>query len=57
MYQQAAVYALTGHADKAIRCLAGAVSHGYSRSEAERDPDLESLRNSEEYKSLFTASD
>ena len=57
MYQQATVYALTGHADKAIQCLAGAMSHGYSRSEAERDPDLESLRNSEEYKSLFTASD
>ncbi len=54
MYQQATVYALTGHTDKAIQCLAGAMAKGYSRSEAERDPDLESLRNSEEYKSLFT---
>lgn len=53
MYEQAVVHALTGEADKAIGYLGRALAHGYSRSEAERDPDLETLRERPEYKSLL----
>jgi tetratricopeptide (TPR) repeat protein len=53
MYQQAIVYALIGRADEAIESLRNALSSGYSRSEAERDPDLQSLRSKAEYQSLF----
>jgi tetratricopeptide (TPR) repeat protein/TolB-like protein/predicted Ser/Thr protein kinase len=56
MYLRAVVYALTGDADTAIRQLSLALSHGYSRSEAQRDPDLETLRNRPEYKGLFAGS-
>jgi hypothetical protein len=48
------VYALTGHPDEAIECLRGALGYGYSRSEAERDPDLITLRGIAEYKALFS---
>jgi hypothetical protein len=34
--------------------LSLALTHGYSRSEAERDPDLGALRDSAEYKALFS---
>jgi hypothetical protein len=53
MYERAVVYALTGEADKAIGFLGRALAHGYSRSEAERDPDLETLRERPEYRSLL----
>jgi serine/threonine protein kinase/tetratricopeptide (TPR) repeat protein len=53
MYRRAVVRALTNDTDKAIEYLARALAHGYSRSEAERDPDLEALRDKPEYKSLF----
>jgi len=53
MYEQAVVYALTGEVKKAIECLDSALAHGYSRSEAERDPDLETLRERPEYKVLL----
>jgi eukaryotic-like serine/threonine-protein kinase len=53
-YQRAAVYALVGQADKAIEFLTDALAHGYSRSEAELDPDLEALRNDERFKSLLS---
>jgi len=53
MYEQAVVYALTGEADRAIGCLGRALAHGYSRSEAERDPDLETLREQPEYRRLL----
>lgn len=53
MYESAVVYALVGDADKAIKHLSRALDHGYSRSEAERDPDLETLRSRPEYQSLF----
>jgi superkiller protein 3 len=53
MYAKAVVYALAGYPEKAIADLGRALEHGYSRSEAERDPDLESLRDRQEYKSLF----
>jgi serine/threonine protein kinase/tetratricopeptide (TPR) repeat protein len=53
MYRRAVVRALTGDTDKAIEYLAHALAHGYSRSEAGRDPDLEALRDRAEYKSLF----
>jgi serine/threonine protein kinase/tetratricopeptide (TPR) repeat protein len=54
MYQQAVVYALIGDIDRALKHLGQALLHGYSRSEAERDPDLEALRERTEYKALFT---
>ncbi|MGA9768425.1 MAG: protein kinase [Blastocatellia bacterium] len=57
MYEKAVVYALTGHADKAMESLSIALTHGYSRSEAERDPDLETLRNRADYKSLLVLKD
>ncbi len=52
MYQRAVVHALTGHTEKAIGHLAEALAHGYSRPEAERDPDLNALRDSAEYEAL-----
>ncbi|HKS39685.1 MAG TPA: hypothetical protein VJX74_03655, partial [Blastocatellia bacterium] len=53
MYERAVVHALIGDSDKAIEYLGRALSRGYSSSEAARDPDLETLRNKPEYKSLF----
>jgi tetratricopeptide (TPR) repeat protein len=53
MYQDAAVYTLVGDIDQALESLAQALAHGYSRSEAERDPDLDALRNRAEYKALL----
>jgi serine/threonine protein kinase/tetratricopeptide (TPR) repeat protein len=53
MYKRAAVYALIGNHDRALESLKQALDNGYSRTEAERDPDLESLRNSPEYSLLF----
>ncbi len=55
MYKKAVVYALTGHVDEAIECLAYALAHGYSRTEVERDPDLESIRLRAEYGALFSS--
>jgi serine/threonine protein kinase/tetratricopeptide (TPR) repeat protein len=55
MYQKAVVYALIGHTDKALEFLRLALERGYSRSEAERDPDLSSLRERAEYRALFPA--
>ncbi|MEK6324338.1 MAG: protein kinase [Acidobacteriota bacterium] len=53
MYQRAVVSALAGHTDRAIEHLGRALAHGYSSSYAERDPDLESLRDKPEYKRLL----
>ncbi|MFN2455548.1 MAG: tetratricopeptide repeat protein [Pyrinomonadaceae bacterium] len=53
MYGKAVIYALTGHIDEAVECLAQALAQGHSRAEAERDPDLEALRDRTEYKDLF----
>jgi tetratricopeptide (TPR) repeat protein/TolB-like protein len=55
MYEQAVVYALTGHAEDAIKYLGRALACGYSRSEAERDPDLDVLRDKPEYIRLITS--
>jgi hypothetical protein len=55
MYAKAVVYALTGDAEKAIADLGRALAHGYSSSEAERDPDLATLRDRQEYKALFSS--
>ncbi|HEX5705700.1 MAG TPA: tetratricopeptide repeat protein, partial [Pyrinomonadaceae bacterium] len=52
-YQKAVVYALAGRDERALEYLAHALSHGYSNSEALRDPDLLSLRDSAEFTSLF----
>jgi serine/threonine protein kinase/tetratricopeptide (TPR) repeat protein len=57
MYQLAVVYALTGETRKATESLSRALAHGYSRSEAARDPDLEMLRESPEYSALFDGRD
>ncbi|MFY9609095.1 MAG: tetratricopeptide repeat protein [Blastocatellia bacterium] len=56
-YKKAAVYALTGTRDRALEALGQALDGGYSRAEAERDPDLESLRGTPEYQSLFEKQD
>lgn len=53
MYQRAVVNALTSKIDEAIESLGHALAHGYSRSEAERDPDLAPLRQEAAYKALF----
>jgi serine/threonine protein kinase/tetratricopeptide (TPR) repeat protein len=55
MYLRAVVCALSGHTDEAMEYLSLALTHGYSRSEAERDPDLGTLRDRAEYKALFSA--
>lgn len=57
MYERAVVYALTGHTDAAIGFLSAALGSGYSKAEAERDPDLETLRGREDYNSLFVAAE
>jgi len=56
MYQHAVVYALAGDLENAIQHLTTALSHGYSTSSAECDPDLEVLRDRAEYHSLFASS-
>jgi serine/threonine protein kinase/tetratricopeptide (TPR) repeat protein len=55
MYLRAVVCALSGHTDEAMEYLSLALNHGYSQSEAERDPDLGALRERAEYKALFSA--
>jgi serine/threonine protein kinase/tetratricopeptide (TPR) repeat protein len=57
MYAKAVVYALTGDAQKAIEDLGRALAHGYSNSEAARDPDLATLRDRQEYRALFSSMD
>jgi len=54
MYAKAVVYALGGQREKAIEDLRRALVHGYSSSEARRDPDLETLREMKEYEELFS---
>ncbi|MBV9211617.1 MAG: tetratricopeptide repeat protein [Acidobacteria bacterium] len=56
MYQRAVVLSLVGHTEQSAEYLRDALQHGYSRSEAERDPDLEPLRSRAEYRLLFTQS-
>ncbi len=57
MYERAVVYTLAGHIDTAIGFLSAALASGYSKSEAERDPDLEALRGRAEYERLFVAAE
>jgi serine/threonine protein kinase/tetratricopeptide (TPR) repeat protein len=57
MYRKAAVYALIGNHERALESLKLALDNGYSRAEAERDPDLESLRNRPEYEALLPSRD
>ena len=54
MYKKAVVYALRGDRSRAIEYLALALESGYSRSEAQRDPDLEGLRLEPGYAALFS---
>ena len=56
MYQQAVIYALLDRSDEAISKLKRAIESGYSRSEAQRDPDLDSLRARPDYHQLFPSS-
>ena len=53
MYKKAAVHALIGNGAQALESLKRALNSGYSRAEAERDPDLESVRGTPEYEALF----
>jgi tetratricopeptide (TPR) repeat protein/TolB-like protein len=53
MYQRAVVCALCEDGDAAMAWLDRALVHGYSRSEARDDPDLESLKERSDYKLLF----
>jgi tetratricopeptide (TPR) repeat protein len=53
MYYQAVAHTLIGDANKGLEYLGSALAHGYSRAEAERDPDLDALRDRPEYKALF----
>lgn len=55
MYQRAVVLSLARQDDRAAESLALALSRGYSRSEAVRDPDLKPLRESGAYQVLFEA--
>lgn len=55
MYQRAVVLSLAGQDEEAAESLALALSRGWSRSEAVRDPDLKPLRESGAYKVLFEA--
>jgi len=57
MYAKAVVFAISGRAGEAIELLKRALTSGYSRAEAERDPDLEVLRGSRDYDSLFAVED
>ncbi len=54
MYQRAVVFSLAGELESAAQHLGEALQHGYSRSEAERDPDFEALRGRADYHSLFS---
>jgi serine/threonine protein kinase/tetratricopeptide (TPR) repeat protein len=57
MYRKAVISALVGRADDAIAQLRRAINNGYSRSEAQRDPDLEALRTRLDFQSIFSATD
>jgi len=53
MYQRSVVCSLAGETDKAIEFLSQSLSKGYSRAEAQLDPDLAPLRGNISYESLF----
>jgi tetratricopeptide (TPR) repeat protein len=55
MYQAAVIYALAGDEPAAVEWLGRALESGLSRAEAECDPDLDSLRQSEAYRALLGA--
>jgi serine/threonine protein kinase/tetratricopeptide (TPR) repeat protein len=53
IYKRAVVYALTGRAEEALEHLREALARGYSRAEAEHDPDLSALRDHPAYRALL----
>ena len=53
IFQQAVVHTLAGETDQAIESLRAALAQGYSKTEAMHDPNLESLWQDEEVKSLL----
>lgn len=57
MYRKAVVYALAGNRDRALDSLRLALSSGYSRTEAQQDPDLDNLRDEPDYRMLFRTGD
>jgi len=54
MYYRAVVHSLIGDTEKGLEHLEQALAHGYSRPEAERDPDLEALRTSAQYNAILS---
>jgi non-specific serine/threonine protein kinase len=52
IYDASVVYALLGRTNVALEYLSRALAQGYSRAEAECDPDLDSLRGTPEYQAL-----
>ena len=58
LYNVACAYALTGNRTNALERLRKSVEEGFvSFAHIERDPDLDSLRQEEAYKALFTRKD
>jgi eukaryotic-like serine/threonine-protein kinase len=57
MYRRAVVYALANRLDEAMKYLGAALASGYSRSEVERDAELEALRGRPEYGILVAPRD
>jgi Flp pilus assembly protein TadD len=50
IYNQAAVYALAGKREAALKALKDALAHGASESVAREDDDLQSIRTQGEFK-------
>jgi tetratricopeptide (TPR) repeat protein len=56
LYQAACVHALSGRSDRAVEVLRKALAGGFTDAERLRtDPDLESIRGREEFKTLVAA--
>ena len=53
MYREAAIYALAGQPDQALRSLREALSNGYSVLEARKDPELANLRARPEFAAML----
>ena len=53
LYMASVVEALCGEGAGAVELLGQALGQGYSRSEAQQDPDLDSIRERPDYKALF----
>jgi len=56
LYRAAAINALDGKPDEAIRFLRSAIDGGYSRARASEDDDFAGLRGRPEFKALVSSS-